>query len=339
MLGEQIRMKRRSLGLSLQGLADEIALNGMPITRAALSNYERNKTVPSDSILSEIAKALGTSIDFLKHGDFGNVDIVFFDEPDMIAKRRSELTSYIKLCLDSQFLLDETLGKKQKFSFPDPVAVPRENLSLAEQIAAGAREQFRLGEMPIASVIGTLESNGWYVFELAKKIHLKLVSGIISQSRHPFLAFGDFRSTVVLRHELLKELAKVYIRCPRSADMDLAAERFASAMLIPASCVFEEFGEKRRHISFYELSIAKQKYGLSRMKLAERLEDLGVISKETKEEIVGMMQKTFLLKRNPAQDTVAFYEYPEALRMKCLRADAEEMLPEEYKEALGFLPD
>ena len=208
-----------------------------------------------------------------------------------------------------------------------------------EQAASHARKQFRLGEMPIASVVGTLESNGWYVFELAQKIELKLVSGSISQRKIPFLAFGDFRSIVVLRHELLRELSKVYIQCPNRATASLAAERFASAMLIPASCVYEEFGRERKHISFYELSIAKQKYGLSRMKLAERLETLGVISQETKDEIVSMMQKTFLLKRNPAQDMVFFHEYPEALRMKYLCADAEEKLPEEYKGALGILPD
>lgn len=339
MLGKQIRMKRRSLGLSLQDLADEIALNGMPITRAALSNYERGKSVPSDAILTEIAKALGTSKQFLLSGNYVNTAIEFFDEPTMIAKQRSELTSYINLCLDSYLTLDKILDRKYTFHYPEPVVITKDNMEQVEEIAQYARQQLRLGEMPIASVIGTLESNGWYVFELAKQIDLKLISGSITEARIPFMGFGDIRSIVVLRHEMLREVARVYMTGPSRTVMDQAAERFASAMLMPKACAYAEFGAKRKALSFHELSAMKQKYGLSRMKITERLEYLGIISRETKDEIVNAMQRTFLLKRNPSQELMLFNEYPEALRMKYLCADVENMLPDEYRDELGYISD
>ena len=342
MLGEQIRTKRKSLGLSLQELADEIALNGMPITRAALSNYERGKSVPADSILNEIAKALGTSPEMLRSGNPQGVNLTLFNEPDMIAKKRDELVSYIQLCLDNQLLLDRILDHSSRFVFPETVPVTGKNT--VEQIETHAirmREQFGLGRMPVATVIGTLENNGWYVFELSGKIELKMVSGTIENGEKVFLGYGDYRSDVVLRHDILKELSKLYVKPAgkSSAAVSALAEQFASAVLLPATCAKEEFGAHRNKLSFHELTSAKQKYGLSRMKIVERLEKLGIISAEVRDEAVAGMQQTFILKQNPSREMMFFNEYPEALRMKCLRANAEGLLSEEYKDAFGFTQD
>jgi len=57
-VGQVIHNKRKELSLTQEDLAQKVH-----VTRQAVSNWERNKTVPDDSMIAVLAENLGTNID------------------------------------------------------------------------------------------------------------------------------------------------------------------------------------------------------------------------------------------------------------------------------------
>ena len=58
MIGARIKQARLASGLTLEVLADRVTANGQPITKAALSKYELEKSIPKPSLLLAIAYIL-----------------------------------------------------------------------------------------------------------------------------------------------------------------------------------------------------------------------------------------------------------------------------------------
>ena len=59
-IGQRIKILRSAKGLSQQDLAEKVGT-----TTSAIGNYESGCRVPKDSIKTEIAKALDTSVEFI----------------------------------------------------------------------------------------------------------------------------------------------------------------------------------------------------------------------------------------------------------------------------------
>lgn len=60
MIGERLSELRKDRGMSQQELADKLSL-----TKFTISSYEREKTMPSDEIKTELAKIFNVSLDYL----------------------------------------------------------------------------------------------------------------------------------------------------------------------------------------------------------------------------------------------------------------------------------
>ncbi len=58
-LGERIKLGRKSSGLSLRALAEEVGVSAQ-----AISKYERDQDVPSSGVLLRLARALGVRVEF-----------------------------------------------------------------------------------------------------------------------------------------------------------------------------------------------------------------------------------------------------------------------------------
>jgi len=60
MFGDRLRSLRTQRGLSQEGLAEEVGVRGQQIWR-----YEKGDNTPAADVLAQIARALGTSADYL----------------------------------------------------------------------------------------------------------------------------------------------------------------------------------------------------------------------------------------------------------------------------------
>jgi len=65
-IGSRIRRKREALSITQQELAQ-----ALHISPQYISTVENNKKIPSLALISELAKQLGASIDFLVSGEEG----------------------------------------------------------------------------------------------------------------------------------------------------------------------------------------------------------------------------------------------------------------------------
>lgn len=65
-LGQRIRRRRETLNITQQELADTLQISAQHI-----SAVENNKKVPSLALISELAKQLGVSVDYLVSGEEG----------------------------------------------------------------------------------------------------------------------------------------------------------------------------------------------------------------------------------------------------------------------------
>src|SRR5690349_10212296 len=59
MIGDRIKQARLAAGLTLDEVAVQLKGLAQPITKAGLSKYERNKSVPGPSFLLKLAQVLG----------------------------------------------------------------------------------------------------------------------------------------------------------------------------------------------------------------------------------------------------------------------------------------
>lgn len=83
------------------------------------------------------------------------------------------------------------------------------------------------------------------------------------------------------RFTLTHELGHIVLNHSAECDAECAANRFASAFLIPAEILRHEIGAKRRDISVGELIGLKDRFGVSIQALTYRCKDLEIISPAT----------------------------------------------------------
>ena len=65
-LGQRIKTSREALSITQQGLADALKVSAQHV-----SAVENGKKIPSLALVSEVAKQLGVSIDYLVSGEEG----------------------------------------------------------------------------------------------------------------------------------------------------------------------------------------------------------------------------------------------------------------------------
>lgn len=286
MIADRVRLARRKSGLSLRGLS--AASNGR-VTARAIGKYERGESVPSSGVLVALSKALGVSLGFLMDAqDIEIQGVEFRTKTRATVRDRARVETEVLEWIE-RYLQIEAVLELDSSHWQCPVKQPREiaRVSDAEQLAADAREEWRLGIDPIPNTTELLEEQG------LKVLTVKLpdcVSGLTCLVRRPG---GRADSPVVVandqftlerrRFTLARELARRLLETATMSDRDEedAANRFASAFLMPREHLLREVGKHRNMVSYKELIELKHVYGVSGAALLVRLRQLNVISQST----------------------------------------------------------
>jgi Zn-dependent peptidase ImmA (M78 family)/DNA-binding XRE family transcriptional regulator len=281
MFGERLQLARKKAGLSLRGLAD--ALGGQ-VTAQAIGKYERGEMMPSSTVLLALTKALGVSMEFLAaplEVRLGSID--FRKKAGTRARDRALVEALVLEHVERYLLVEEVLElETAAWTAPFP-AVAVDSLEAAEEVAGKLRLTWTLGHDPIPDVTELLEEKG------IKVMHLPLpddVSGLTCMierdnvSPVPVIvvnsAHGLERRRLTLVHELAHRIMSV-----AGVDEEKAANRFASAFLMPAPHIREQVGKHRNGFGVAELMVTKRLYAVSAAALLVRLRDLGIITQQT----------------------------------------------------------
>ncbi len=276
-IGARIKLARNKVGLSQRELAEEVGLSA-----TSISKYERGKTNPRPSTLLKLARALSVGIEYF----FREIEVrkltPAYRKHSRLGKRQQKSMEANIIDRVEKYLTIEDLFPEDMFSESPLPRFAVEEIQDAEKAAQRLREKWSLGTDPIEDLCSRLESRG------VKVIALKGPEGFDGFScwangTMPVIAFnakvsGD-RQRFSIAHELGHLVLKVQDVDPDEAEK--MAHRFAAAFLVPSKAAHEKLGQKRSNLSFGELLLLKEEYGLSMQAWIVRAHDLRIIDEST----------------------------------------------------------
>ncbi|HEY5315842.1 MAG TPA: XRE family transcriptional regulator [Pirellulales bacterium] len=333
MVGERIKQARLASGLTLELVAEKMTEKGCPITKQGLSKYERCKSTPTREFMVQLGAVLGVKVAYFFSATSAVIQWLAFRKLSrMPIKAQEAIKAYAARVVEDHLWLQTTLFPKERPNFPQPCAVS--SLEGAEELAVALRAAWKLGDLPIDSLTETVEDHGGVV----------VACGDIRDDFDGLAgrANGDIPVAVVSTHvphdrrrfNLAHELGHLLMAGDSvgTRDGEKMANRFASALLVPADIARRELGARRRRIELRELGLLKQKYGLSMQGWATRAHDLAIIEQGHYKSICAVFSSRHWRKAEPFH----FFgrEEPSKLKRMTLRALAECVITAERAEQL-----
>ncbi len=333
MIGMRIRQARRAAGLSLDEAAKRLSVNGVSITRQGLSNYEIGRRHPGPGMLIHLAKILHVKPSYLLEESTVRITWTAYRSRTSLGKReRNRIESRAQHYVESFIGVQDKVNPGQGARFPKPLRVA--SLQDAELAAEKLRQEWRLGEAPIDSVMHTVEDHGVIVITHPMEgVRFDGLSGFANEL-HPVIVVNSSVPDDRFRLDLAHELGHLVMDCSKLDEKteEKLANRFAAAFLVPRNVAENELGKRRSHLSLRELSLLKDKYGISMQAWVRRGKDVGIIAESAyRQACINFSQKGW---RKQEPYTYHGNEKPEKLRQYLLRALAESLITPDLAERI-----
>lgn len=334
MIVERIKQARLASGLSLEQVAERLAGEGIRITRAALSNYERGQRVPAPGVLRAVARVLGVSPQYFLAAPQASVAwLAFRCTARLGVKRAEQIKASATMEAEKAVMLFDLMPGVDRLDFPKRRKIRTEEE--ADRAAAELRSTWGLGDAPVECLCQAAEDHGAIVAEIedAEGTTFDGLSGFVNDNR-PLLTVNTQVPTDRLRFNLAHEIGHVLMdtdELPRRESEGLA-HRFGSSFLVPPSIVKQELGERRHALSFEELGMLKCKYGMSMAAWMYAAKAHGIIPETRYRSLCVEFGRRGWKRREPVE--YVGKEAPVRLRQLTARALAEELIDAEQAERL-----
>ena len=329
MLGERLRQARLAAGLSLEGLAQRLE---RPVSKQALSKYERGVSQPPPSRIVDLAAALNVRTSSLLTDADIEIDGVAFRKLDKLSKtRQAQVKAVASQRLEAEVRLRSLFRLGEQHDLPGPIDV--RTLNDCEYAAAAVRMRWDLGDRPVDSLIERIEEHGCAVVTWPEQWGFDALSGWVNQT--PVLVLNQSPPPDRLRFSAAHEIGHLVMKSTDDEKTDEAfAHRFAASFLVPAEAARRELGRHRRGLRVDELGLLKQRWGLSMQAWVRRAHDLEIISDELYRRLIRRFRREGWHQREPFGYEAT--ESPTLLRRLVFRALAERTITPQ--EAERFYP-
>lgn len=326
MIGERIQQARKVSGLSQRALAEKAGISAM-----AISKYENNQSTPSSGVLLALGKALGVRTEYFFRRLSAELRQVEYRKHARLPKKiLRQIEGDVLEQVERYLALEEILPVSPICAFDLPTALLGHinDYNDIEHIANQVRESWKLGQNPIQDLTGTLEERGIKVFR-AQALHDGKFDGLACKvNGAPIIVVGSNWPGDRQRFTLAHELGHLILenRLSEQLDIEIAANRFAGAFLVPASEVIKELGNKRTWFEPRELCVLKRAYGLSMGGWLHRAQDLNIFSDSSYLQMTRMFRKQGWHKQEPCDEYPR--EDPQIFTQLVFHALAEEFISE-----------
>ncbi|WP_052594755.1 helix-turn-helix domain-containing protein [Aureispira sp. CCB-QB1] len=276
-VGYRIKSARKLKGLSLQNVADELG-----VSKQMVSKYENGVSIPPSSKLLSLSKLFDQKVDYFFRSfkiELGEVN--FRKKSSFSAKKENSLKEQIKIKLENYLWIESVLGIDS--SFNNIISNKTINSILdIEAVVLSLRNSWSIGVDPIYNIIQLLEDKEIKIIEIYDADDKFDGLATYIDNKYPVIVVNGNFPVERKRFTLLHELGHLLLQIPRCelAEEEKFCHRFASEFLLPRKMLINEFGGKRKHISFTELVSIQKKYGISIPAIIYRLVELGVLPKE-----------------------------------------------------------
>lgn len=296
---ERIRMARRLCRFSMDDLVRE--MGEQAVSKMAISKIERGLMKPSADTLQAIARACRQPLSFFCQPRLNLGSLEYRFQENVTERQRQEIKAMADDLLQRYFEVQMQEGGSFPFVHPMKGTTLR-NYADAEAAALRLRRRWEIGMQPIHSVYELLACYGIHVLELDLDCHNVLGLSAFVNGDTPIIIINTHANTTTERkrftalHEVCHLLFRlcpddearhqaylaslpsiphtVTLKCPTEERL---CDLFASAMLMPESCVRRRFGTVRTDVSLEELIATRNLYGISVAAQVHRLHDLRVI--------------------------------------------------------------
>ena len=331
MIGARLKQARLLAGMTQRELASALGENGLKITAAAISKYEKEKSFPTARFMLLASSVLGVPGSYLLRNPSRAVQWIGFRCRARLGETaRNRIKAYAADRVEAQSELRDLLHPERDFDFP---SIPVSSLEDAEEAAQRLRDLWDVGDRPLDNLVQMAEDRDVIIICWPEKTGLfdglsgwcgdRPVAVINSQ-------FPLDRRRLTLAHEIGH---LVMDTSQAGEDDESLAHRFAAALLVPADHAFRELGRERRQLDWGELMMLKRKYGLSMAAWIRRARDLKIISERYYETLNIERSSLGWRKREP----VEYLGDEEPLRLKQMiqRAVAEGLASPDRMTRIG----
>ncbi len=257
-----IRLKnaRKMRGLSLRQLSKAM---GGEVSVNALNKYENGVMKPSPRVLAKLASALGVHTEELFAPIAIHIDLtgVTFRKRESLRKREAEVLN-CRIAQKLEKMIEvENLSREAKTFTANRLDISMKDISDTIAIAKRFRQDYSLGDCPIASVAELLWRIGAKVVEVDASESFEVNSFVHDGT--PILSVNKNLSPEHKRYLLLCEISHYLLTSQSCIQADKLSEVFAREVLLPTNILIEKLGERRRSLSLVELKSIQRQYGIS----------------------------------------------------------------------------
>ena len=329
MLGMRLRKARLAAGLSLEGLAARLE---RPVTKQALSKYERGISEPPLSRIEELATALNVKASTLLTESAVKIRWVAYRKLARLSKSRQEKIGAVAAQrLEDEMYLRELFRIGERRDIPGPI--PVENLSDCDYAASTLRMCWNLSDRPVNSLIELIEHHGIAVLAWHEEWGFDGLSGWAKEM--PVLVLNASVPPDRLRLNAAHEIGHLVMDSTGDAKQDEQfAFRFAASFLVPGEAARQELGTHRRGLALEELGLLKQRWGISMQAWIRRTRDLEIISSELYRKLNVQFRQSGWHRDEPFRYEAS--EAPALFQRLVLRALSEEIIS--FDEACRLHP-
>lgn len=324
-LGERLKQARLAAGFSQR----ELATRAGPLSAMAISKYENDQSVPGSDVLLRLAEALGVKVGYFHRPTDVTIRLPAYRRHNRLGRKaQAAIEARVTEVLERYVAVEEMFEPGRLPTFGTPRACRRSVSSLddVEHVAEHLRDEWELGEDPIANLCETLEDNGVKVILLPD----------VDEGFDGYSCWANNTTPVVVgrsaddipgdrqRFSLAHELGHLLLERGDDRESQGICHRFAAALLVPQEAVREEIGERRGTIHFQELHSLKHKWGLSLAAWLRRLSDLGIISQRQYQIVQRQFRRKGWHRREPGEPLEP--ERTERMQRLVQRAVAEDLI-------------
>ena len=324
-IGAQIKKRRQILGLSMQEVVDRVLEQGITLSKAAISKYENGKSAPKSTSLRALASALECPPDYLLTESSVKVEWLRFRKKTSLTKRlEAEVKETARQWLEAKLLVEDHIGENAPLL--ELPLIPVSTLEEAEETAENLRVRWDIGDWPIESLSAAMEKSGVAVITVDTQEVIGGLSGIANKNVQ-FVVVASNVPADRMRMNLAHELGYIVIKPTEDEKFDeKIAFRFAAALIVPRSVMFERVGRSRQTVSLQELILIKEEYGVSIQALIRRCFDLGIISEWTYRQLNISMRSRGWYRHEPGD--CSHLERPSRFQAHLLRCISEGLIAE-----------
>lgn len=273
--GRRLSLARRLRRLQRTALAAKTS-----VTAAAITQFERGTSRPTNTVAAELALALGLPVEFFQQGR--TIEQVPASSAHFRSLRATPAIARDQALAFAEIALAVVDVFEQYVDFPpvaevlDPVDDEPGKERIAE-LAAQTRKRLGLQTGPVPHVVRLMEAHGVVVLRLPDEIDRKVDAFSTNIGARPLVLLSPSKNDKARsRFDAAHELGHLVMHHevePGSKIIEDQAHRFAAEFLAPTA---ELEPDLPRKVSWDTLLHLKAKWGVSLKSLIYRAHDLGI---------------------------------------------------------------